>query len=389
MSDPSYDVLVLGAGINGRCALFHLLERGVRRVGLVERFDLSHAHGSSHSHSRITRSAYVDAAYVRLMQVAHSQEWPRLEAALGKQLIHPNDGCFFGPAGGRFEQYARAVTSTGVDCEVLDVAQARRRFPMFRFPTAAGAVHDRTSGVIAAAHTMAGLATDAQRRGAVLHTGTQVVDIEPTPAAIRLQTVDAEGTTGHLTCERLIVTAGPWTRRLLPWLAPRLKVARQTVGYFRMSGAVEDYGVGQWPVWGNLGREQDVKFYGLPSFGREGIKLARHITHDVNDDPDAVPSEIPTAAIQELREFLQAEFVPAVEECLGTEHCHYTNTATEDFIIDRHPEDERIVVGAGFSGHGFKFGPVTGRALAELACDGHVQTPEFEAMQSAFAIAPQ
>ena len=389
MSDSIYDVLVIGAGINGRCALFHLLERGVGRVGMIERFDLGHSRGSSHSHSRITRSAYVDAAYVRLMQVAHTQEWPRLEAAIGERLIHPNDGCFFGPAGGRFEQYAQAVTRVGVDCEVLDVNQARRQFPMFRFPTAAGAVHDRTSGVIAAARTMAGLATDAERRGAVFHTGSRVVDIEPLSSGIRVVTIDEDGNSRALMTERLIVTAGPWTAKLLPWLAPRLKVARQTVGYFRLQGASQDFGVGRWPVWGNLGTDQDKKFYGLPSFGRDGIKLARHVTHDLDEDPDQISEKIAETAVAELRQFLDTEFVPPVEAFLGAEHCHYTNTATEDFLIDRHREDERIVIGAGFSGHGFKFGPVTGRALAELACEGQVQTPEFEAMRSVFGVAPQ
>ncbi|MEC9380987.1 MAG: FAD-dependent oxidoreductase, partial [Candidatus Latescibacterota bacterium] len=60
MADSTYDVLVLGGGINGRCALFHLMERGIDRVGLVERFDLDLSRGSSHSHSRVTRSAYVN-----------------------------------------------------------------------------------------------------------------------------------------------------------------------------------------------------------------------------------------------------------------------------------------------------------------------------------------
>ncbi len=388
MSPDHFDVLVLGGGINGRCTLFHLLERGIDRVGLIEQFDLEHQRGSSHSHSRVTRSAYVDASYVRLMQVAHGQEWPRLEAAIGRQLIFPNDGCFFGPAGGRFEQYAEAVTKVDVDCDVLDVKQARTRFPMFRFPTALGAVHDRTAGVIAAAHTMSGLSRYAVEHGATVHTGTQVLDIAPEASVIRLHTQSGQDRT-EFTCDRLVVTAGPWATTLLPMLKPRLTVARQTVGYFRMAGDQAAYEVGRWPVWGNLGTDQDVTHYGLPSFGREGIKLARHITQTKGDDPDLVPGEVSAEAIADLRRYLETEFVPQIDQFVGAEHCHYTNTASEDFIIDLHPDDDRIAIGAGFSGHGFKFGPVTGRALAELVCDGVVQTPEFEAMRSVFAIAPQ
>ena len=387
MADSTYDVLVLGGGINGRCALFHLLERGIDRVGLVERFDLDHSRGSSHSHSRVTRSAYVNEDYVRLMQVAHSQEWPRLEKALGRRLIYPNDGCFFGPPGGLFEKYASAVMATGVNCDVLDVQQSRNRFPMLRFANAVGAVHDRTAGVIAAAHTMQGLAQYARDRGADLLTETKVIDIRPEGSAIGLVT-ESQGVRTSLSCERLIIAAGPWAAALLPWLEPRLTVTRQTVGYFRLEGKPADFEVGRCPVWGNLGSEQDPIYYGLPTFGRDGIKIARHITHDADDDPECV-DEITQESIDDLRRYLQAEFVPQVESFLGAEHCHYTNTATEDFIIDLHPEDDRIAIGAGFSGHGFKFGPVTGRALVELVCEGQVHTPELAAMRELFSVAPQ
>ena len=69
---------------------------------------------------------------------------------------------------------------------------------------------------------------------------------------------------------------------------------------------------------------------------------------------------------------------------MDTEFCHYTNTVTEDFILDHLPGNERLVVGAGFSGHGFKFGPVTGRILADLALDGHCELPEFVSARNRF-----
>ena len=116
--------------------------------------------------------------YVRLMQVAHFQEWPRLEADAGERLILPAEGCFFGPAEGKFDDYARAATEAGVDCEVLDVNEARNRFPMFRFPTAVGAVHDHTAGVIAAARTMTALARLAEAAGASLMWDTRVIDVD-------------------------------------------------------------------------------------------------------------------------------------------------------------------------------------------------------------------
>jgi glycine/D-amino acid oxidase-like deaminating enzyme len=47
----------------------------------------------------------------------------------------------------------------------------------------------------------------------------------------------------------------------------------------------------------------------------------------------------------------------------------------ENFLVDRHPEYPNVVFAAGLSGHGFKFAPVLGLALAELALNGKTQLP--------------
>jgi glycine/D-amino acid oxidase-like deaminating enzyme len=60
---------------------------------------------------------------------------------------------------------------------------------------------------------------------------------------------------------------------------------------------------------------------------------------------------------------------------LQVETCLYTNTPDYHFVLDRHPEIPNLAIGAGFSGHGFKFGPVLGEILADLAT-GH--QPAFD-----------
>ena len=45
----------------------------------------------------------------------------------------------------------------------------------------------------------------------------------------------------------------------------------------------------------------------------------------------------------------------------------YMNSPDHHFIVDRHPTHERVTIAAGFSGHGFKFAPVIGEALADLS----------------------
>ena len=49
---------------------------------------------------------------------------------------------------------------------------------------------------------------------------------------------------------------------------------------------------------------------------------------------------------------------------LRSETCIYTMTPDHDFVLDRR---DRLVVGSACSGHGFKFGPLLGELLADLA----------------------
>jgi sarcosine oxidase len=55
--------------------------------------------------------------------------------------------------------------------------------------------------------------------------------------------------------------------------------------------------------------------------------------------------------------------------------CLYTNSPDGHFVIDAHPEHENVTVACGFSGHGFKFAPVIGEALADLATTDSTALP--------------
>ena len=184
----------------------------------------------------------------------------------------------------------------------------------------------------------------------------------------------------------MIVTAGPWAGRLVPRLAPRLAVARQTIGYFEIEGGTDAARLGRFPIWCQMGATVNDFHYGLPSFGRGGIKAAQHVTSERDEDPDAVTREPDAKSLAELRTFLERELAIGLGRLVGSETCLYTNTPTEDFVIGALPDEPRIVVGSACSGHAFKFAPLTGRALAELALTGRTSMDEFEAMRDAFGV---
>jgi sarcosine oxidase len=384
-----YQAVVVGGGINGLATLAHLLARGCTRLALLERFEPGHDRGSSHGAARITRSVYSAADYVRLMQRVHAESWPALEARVGRRLIHPNPGCFFGPEDGLFGDYADAVSEVigegatgagamGGGVERLTAARAAERFPQFNFAPGEGVLDDRTAGVVAAADTLEALTGLCREGGVDLRYGVRVLEIGVGEDPLALET-----SAGRVLAERVVVTAGAWAGALLPRLAPRLEVTRQAVCYLRLARPAEGL-AGRFPVWVELGRSEAEVWYGLPEFRAAGIKAAHHRVVG-GDDPEAdlPPDE---AAVAALEARLRGRLALEIDALAATERCLYTVAPGEDFVLDLHPDDPRIAVGAGFSGHGFKFGPMTGQILAELALDGRTSIPEFEHARARFAM---
>jgi glycine/D-amino acid oxidase-like deaminating enzyme len=113
--------------------------------------------------------------------------------------------------------------------------------------------------------------------------------------------------------------------------------------------------------------------------------LARHQTAGDADNPDYKPDSVDPKQIIDVEQFaarhLSGNFVTQ-----HAEHCLYTNTETEDYVLDCHPHNKRVAIGAGFSGHGFKLAPLCGRILAELALEGESSVACFEAARKHFQI---
>jgi monomeric sarcosine oxidase len=359
-------VIVLGGGITGLSTAFELKRAGVECT-LLEQFVPGHSQGSSHGKSRITRSTYSTPKYVEMMQWVHQVGWREWQELSSLSLLWPRPGLFFGPGLAAYQESLASVPGVQSFIETLPAAEARRRFAPFQFPDSPQVLVDSSCALVAAERTLTWLRSQIEVRSQVRVLGWQRGD------RLRLETSQ-----GPIECDRLIVAAGPWTHQLLGGLAPVIRPAHQDVGYFAVEGAH------QFPVWVYSGAEADESFYGLPEFERPGVKLARHRTGPHGDDPArSLPESLPYEALEDLLEFAARQWGqrPAL---VGYDPCIYSNTPNEDFILDHWPEDERVVVGAGFSGHGFKFAPLLGRVLSQLCLHGHTQIEAFERHRQAF-----
>ena len=127
------------------------------------------------------------------------------------------------------------------------------------------------------------------------------------------------------------------------------------------------------PVW-ILETETDGSFYGFPYDPGAGLKIARHHS-EVFVSVDAVDRTLTAADEARIRTFTRA-LMPGVDGALlDAAICLYTNTPDGDFILDTHPVAPGLAYASACSGHGFKFAPVIGEAVADLALTGTSPLP--------------
>ncbi|XP_030143683.4 peroxisomal sarcosine oxidase [Taeniopygia guttata] len=357
----TYDVIVIGAGIQGSFTAYHLAQRHEDTL-LLEQFLLPHSRGSSHGQSRIIRSAYPQEHYSRMMPDCF-RRWQQLEAETGTTLCRQTGLVLLGlPGDPELEACRRNL---GVD-EVLDSTALAQRFPGFQLPAGQVAVVDSTAGVLFAGRALQAVQEVFRRHGGTLRDGEKVLHIQPGA------TVTVTTTVGVYKAPRLIITAGAWTGALVEQLGLRLPLQplRIDVCYWREKQA-GSAGLGSVsPCFLTLGLSQAPHgIYGLPSIEYPGLmKVCHH--HGSPTDPekrDQAPSSAPRPDIAVLSSFISS-YLPGLEtQPAVMETCLYTNTPDEDFILDRHPKFSNIIIGAGFSGHGFKLAPVVGKLLCELS----------------------
>ncbi|MGH7332055.1 MAG: FAD-dependent oxidoreductase [Candidatus Rokuibacteriota bacterium] len=371
----AYGAVVIGGGVVGLAAAWHLLSLGCHPLAVVERFRIGHGRGSSHGSVRMTRSTYVSPAYASLMRHVHTVEWPRLERAIGAKLVHPGDVVFFGPDRPTLGAYAAAVHAAGADVERLVPAEARRRFPSLRIADDADILHDRTGGIIAAGEAIRALHRSVVSRGADVLEETRVRDIDRADSPIRVVS-----DRGVLRAERVVIATGAWIRELVPAAGPDVRVVPQTVAYYRLGVPARSL-----PAWIHFGGAESGITYGVPEVGRDALKAGHHVTTGPHTEPDTL--RVPSASeADSLRLEIERILAVAVHESLGLESCFYTMTATEDFVIDHWPGDSRVAFASACSGHGFKFAPLTGRILAELVVKGRAEFPGRPGLAALFAL---
>lgn len=337
------DVVIVGAGVMGISTARALAPSG-RDIVLIEQFSPANHRGSSHGRSRIFRLSYPDAEYVEMAKRA-LKLWRRLEEETGDSLLRTTGGIDLGEG---LETNAAAMDECGVAFEMIGGREATRRFHGVSFRPGDDVLFQRDAGVVFADRAVATMLSLALGRGVELRQSERVLSLDVGEDGVTVRT-------GHalFKAQTVIVTAGAWAAPLLATAGITLpvRVTRETVSYYEVLGDFPPAIV----EWG------DPATYALSSPG-QGIKAAQHVAGpEIDPDSEGRPS---THSVEVVSAWVQQRLPNANPTPHHMETCLYTNTADEKFVLERHGP---IIVGSPCSGHGFKFAPLIGETLANLA----------------------
>jgi sarcosine oxidase subunit beta len=360
------DVVVIGAGIVGCAAAYHLAAAGAGRVVVLDREDAV-GRGSTGACAGGFRHQFTTEVNVRLslasvpMIVGFTEEH-------GIPLDISRDGyLFLVREGTTWERFVRGVElqrSLGARVEVLAAGDAAAMIPGLDMRGVIGATFGPDDGIADPGALTQGYATLATRVGAAFRLGTPVERI----LAQGERVVGVRTPAGDITASSVVLAAGPWSASLAATVEidlPVEPVPRVVVTTAAFPGV---------PTRRTLVIDADTSFY----FHRESDGVLMGMGG--RDDPSF------STAVDDR--FVTEELLPKAVEIfpsLAEAGVRSSWAGLYEMTPDRHPvvgrtPVEGLFVAAGFSGHGFQHGPIVGKLLAELMVDGEARTVDISAL---------
>ncbi|HHP7243497.1 MAG TPA: N-methyl-L-tryptophan oxidase [Elainellaceae cyanobacterium] len=362
-----FDAIVLGAGGMGSAAAYYLSKAG-QRVLLLEQFELNHKNGSSYGFSRVIRYSYDNPIYINLMRAAYPL-WFALEDEANEQLYVKTGGMDFGsPHQDTFQTLKQSMDEAGLPYDYLTKSEVQSRFPQFCLDDGMEALYQEATGLLKASSCVLAHTRLAQQRGATVIDQQPVVHIVPSDSGVEVETVN-----DVFTCDRLVITAGSWAKELLAQQGIHLplKIMPCQLGFYQPDNPA-DFKPGTIPVFfAHMNGEYGEMPYGIPHEDDSiGFKITTFYGWQTVDHPSEIDYTPSDEWVERIRDFARHYIPRAAGPTVSTRRCLYTLTPDKHFVVDRHPNFPQIVIGAGFSGHGFKFTTLIGKMLSELAIDG-------------------
>jgi glycine/D-amino acid oxidase-like deaminating enzyme len=302
--------------------------------------------------------------------------WREIEEASGgkKKILYPQPLLFHGSSKsdrtpeGKLSEMANTMNKLGIPFQELNRDGLLRHFPVFKtIPGDYFGYVQPNSAAIRVRNSMALFQTLSSREGAVL--------LENQPATVRLSSRSGYEVTcpaGTYHGSHLILCPGPWANEVLGPLSRHLDVTiwQMTVAYFKADTARYQY-----PLWYEFGPTQEELFYGFPPDEFPGeIKVSMDFTKDKYCSPGECTYRPNAEILKRIQDFLRQRFKGVKTTPRRVSTCLYTMSPDGERVLGLLPGYQNVSIFTGDSGRGFKFTPLFGRILVELATTGRTST---------------
>jgi glycine/D-amino acid oxidase-like deaminating enzyme len=300
-----------------------------------------------------------------MMAVESFKLWKDLEKESGRQLMITTGLLMINGEDESANRFNKTSYDTleehGLGAEMLQGLDLKLRFPQFMAETG---FLDPHGGVLLASKALSTFRDQAAERGKMKFHRAQARRLLSDNDAPIVELDSGE----QVKTQKLIVSIGSWSSSVLrPGLA-KIAPTRQQLMYFRPRTKLDDYRPISFPVFFT------DHHYGLPAAGIDAVKVSPKELPE-KTDPETANRRVDEDQVKTCRNVVR-KFIPGLYDgdMVHSKVCIYDMTENTDFVIDKDPENQNIVYGYGFSGHGFKFAPLVGKFLAELTLDKEANT---------------
>jgi monomeric sarcosine oxidase len=369
-SEIQVDVAVIGGGTIGLAAAYYAVAAGHKTV-LFEQFQFGNTRASSDGDSRFFRVMYSDANMATLAEASLAQ-WHEIQDFTGQELLKRNGLLFYGVAAhgveGDLAQCAAVMTQLGIPYYQYDRDALRKAYPVFRnLPTGYFGLSQPSGATIVVKDSLATFAKLALRRGATLLQNCAAT-VRPSVPGASSYVIDTPA--GTFNAKHLILAPGAWSNRVLAAFSIKLKLTiwQMTVVYFEIDPSLA------WPMWYEFGptvNGRELLYYGFPPLDSPNlIKVSADFTNTTYTDPGQCSYKPDPQLITEMSAFMMDRFNGVKSTAKDPMTCLYTMSADAQIILDTLPGHSGVAVLMGESGRAFKYTPLFGRILVDLATTG-------------------
>jgi sarcosine oxidase len=340
----------------GSQVLWQLSKRGVNVTGF-ETYAPGHSRGAAGGENRLFRNIELEHPGYSPIMARADYLWGELQKESGRELRTLTGTLLMGsPDHNQMQTALQNVAETGAEHEVFNESQLQRKYPQYRMDEGDIAILDVRSGFIRPELTVSTAARLAQVNGAALVTDTQVTGVKETSSGAVVMTARGEH---HF--DRVIVTAGGWTSKLLPAFEGLVETRRLISSWHFAVDA--NYLTGIIPFI----RTEPTYCYGIPTTDFTAMKIGLgYSSHMQVQDPDEVERIVRPHELAPFQDKI-SRYLPGLDlNPMRTETYLETYTPSRHEWIGEHPGMDNVIVMSGFSGHGFKMCTAIGEIGANL-----------------------